>query len=43
MLKSAQKCKKVSKKQDFIVKVLLFGEAKKVGVPRMQVFFIVDI
>ena len=34
------KCRKVSKKQDFIVLVLLSAHAERVGVSRMRVFFI---
>ena len=36
MLKSAQKCRKVSKRQDFIVSVLLLAHAERVGVSRMR-------
>ena len=36
LIKRSQKCRKVSKKQDFIVLVLLSAYAERVGVSRMQ-------
>ena len=39
-LKRAQKCRKVSKRRDFLVLVLLSTHAERVGVSRMQDFLI---
>ena len=39
-LKRTQKCKKVSKRQNFIVLVLLFAHAERVGFSRRRNFFL---